>query len=183
MLVTERLMLRPWWDDDFERLAAIHADPDVMKSLGGTRSRVQSDVALARMMAQAMNDGFGPWAVEAPRIAPLIGLVGLRRVAGGLPCAPCVEIIWRIGKPWWNQGYATEAARAAIADGFTTHGLTEIVAFTAASNTASRRVMEHLNMTHHRADDFNHPNVPPDSPLHRHVLYRLARRSGGPSSA
>lgn len=175
MLVTERLMLRPWWDDDFERMAAINADPEVMRYLPGPLSRQESDKALARMLVQAMNDGFGPWAVEAPRVSPLIGRVGARRVKDGLPCAPCVELVWRIGQPWWGQGYATEAARAAIGDVFEVHGVDEVVACTTVENAASRRVMEKLGMSRDPAEDFDHPGLPEGHPLARHVLYRLKR--------
>ncbi len=179
MLVTERLMLRAWWDDDWERMAAINADPAVMRFVGGVQDRAESDRTMARMLVKTMNDGFGPWAVEAPRIAPLIGRVGARRVKEGLPCAPCVELVWRIGKEWQGQGFATEAARAAVSDLFEVHGVPELVAVTAVGNEASRRVMEKLGMTCDPAEDFDHPLVPAGDPLARHVLYRLQRPVGG----
>jgi ribosomal-protein-alanine N-acetyltransferase len=84
-----------------------------------------------------------------------------------------VEVAWRLDRRFWGQGYATEAARASIADGFTRVGLTEIVALTALGNAASQRVMERLGMT--RANEFDHPLLGEKSPLRRHVLYRLAR--------
>ena len=176
MLVTERLMLRPWWDDDWARMAEINADPEVMRFVGGAQDRATSDRTMARMLVAAMKDGFGPWAVEAPRIAPLIGRVGARRVATGLPCAPCVELVWRIGRPWQGQGFATEAARAAIADLFEVHGIAEVIAVTARSNAPSRRVMEKLGMTTDPAEDFDHPLVPAGHELARHVLYRLRKK-------
>ena len=179
MLVTERLMLRPWWDDDWERMAAINADPQVMRFMMGVQSREESDRAMARMLVQTMQDGFGPWAVEAPRIAPLIGRVGARRVKTGLPCAPCVELVWRIGQPWWGLGYAMEAARAAIADLFEVHGVAEVVAVTSVLNAASIRVMDKLGMTRDPAEDFDHPLVPAGHHLSRHLLYRLKRPLGG----
>ncbi len=179
MLVTERLMLRPWWDDDWERMAAINADPAVMRFVGGVHDRAESDRHMARMLVKTMQDGFGPWAVEAPRIAPLIGRVGARRVEDGLPCAPCVELVWRIGRAWQGQGFATEAARAAVSELFEVHGVTELVAVTAVDNGASRRVMEKLGMTTNPAEDFDHKLVPAGDPLARHVLYRLKRPIGG----
>ncbi len=179
MLVTERLMLRPWWDDDWERMAAISADPETMRYYPAPLSREESDRAMARMLVQTMQDGFGPWAVEAPRVATLIGRVGARRVKSGLPCAPCVEVVWRIGQPWWGQGYATEAARAAISDVFEVQGVAEVVAVTAMDNRASIRVMEKLGMERDPAEDFDHPEVPAGHPLARHVLYRLKRPLGG----
>ena len=179
ILTTERLMLRPWWDDDWERMAEISADPVVMHWLMGPQTRDESDRAMARMLVQSMKDGFGPWAVEAPRVSPLVGRVGGRRVAEGLPCAPCVELAWRIGRPWQGQGYATEAARAAVADLFEVYAVPEVIAVTAVGNAASRRVMEKLGMTRDPAEDFDHPKVPTGHPLQRHVLYRLKRPPGG----
>lgn len=179
MLVTERLMLRPWWDDDWERMAEISADPEVMRYYPAPLTREESDRAMARMLVQTMQDGFGPFAVEAPRVATLIGRVGARRVKSGLPCAPCVELVWRIGRPWWGQGYATEAARAAITDVFEVHGVAEVVAVTSVQNKPSIRVMEKLGMTRDPDGDFDHPDVPVGHELARHVLYRLKRPAGG----
>jgi RimJ/RimL family protein N-acetyltransferase len=75
----------------------------------------------------------------------------------------------------WGHGYATEAARAAVALGFESSPVTEIVSFTAATNQRSRRVMDKLGMSHDPVDDFDHPSLEVDHPLRRHVLYRLAR--------
>jgi ribosomal-protein-alanine N-acetyltransferase len=71
----------------------------------------------------------------------------------------------------WGKGYATEAARAALAFGLDELALDEIVSFTAEVNLRSRSVMERIGMTHDPADDFDHPRVA-DGPLRRHVLYR-----------
>jgi RimJ/RimL family protein N-acetyltransferase len=84
-----------------------------------------------------------------------------------------VEIAWRLASEHWGQGYATEAAGAALAFGWETLHLPEIVSFTAVGNVRSRRVMERLGMTHDRADDFDHPRLPAGHPLRRHVLYRI----------
>jgi ribosomal-protein-alanine N-acetyltransferase len=64
---------------------------------------------------------------------------------------------------------------AAMADGFTRVGLREIVAITTLGNIASQRVMQRLGMT--RSIEFNHPLLAADSPLCRHILYRLAAPS------
>lgn len=79
------------------------------------------------------------------------------------------------GPGHWGRGYATEAARASMADGFERFGLAEIVSFTTCTNVRSRRVMEKLGMTHDPAEDFDHPALPDEDPLRRHVLYRLRR--------
>ena len=87
---------------------------------------------------------------------------------------PCKRAGWRIGRKFWGRGYATEAAHAAVADGFDNIGAHEIVAFTVPHNVRSRAVMEKLGMQRDPADDFDHPRLPVGSPLRRHVLYRLS---------
>ena len=88
---------------------------------------------------------------------------------------PAVEIDWRLAFDYWGKGYASEAACAAVADGFTRLGLREIVSFTVPHNVRSRAVMERIGMKHDAADDFDHPSLGEDSPLRRHVLYRMPR--------
>jgi RimJ/RimL family protein N-acetyltransferase len=173
MIETARLMLRPWRDSDLLLFAEQNADPIVMRYLIGPLTREESDVYVARSQRDLAEVGICKWAVEAPGVAPFIGSVGLSRVRFEASFTPAVEIAWRLHRHFWGQGYATEAARAAIEDGFTRVGLNEIVALTALKNTPSQRVMEKLGMT--RTIEFDHPNVAEDSPLRRHILYRLAR--------
>jgi len=92
-----------------------------------------------------------------------------------LPFTPAVEVGWRLARPYWGMGYALEAARAAIDDGFGRLGLAEIVAYTVPANQASRQVMERLGMSRDPAEDFDHPSQPEGHPRRRHVLYRLRR--------
>jgi RimJ/RimL family protein N-acetyltransferase len=82
-----------------------------------------------------------------------------------------VEVGWRLTKPYWGLGYATEAAQSAISFGFQQLRLAELVAFTAVANLKSRAVMERLGMQFD--SEFDHPQVPVESRLRRHVLYRL----------
>ena len=80
-----------------------------------------------------------------------------------------------LDRPFWGQGYATEAAAAALEDGFGRLGLDEIVAYTTPVNHRSRAVMARLGMSRDPDEDFDHPRVPETHPLRRHVLYRLSR--------
>jgi ribosomal-protein-alanine N-acetyltransferase len=173
MIETPRLILRPWRKSDLPLFAEQNADPVVMRFLAGVLSREQSDAYVARAEQHLAEVGYCKWAVEAPGIAPFIGAVGLSRVTFKASFTPAVEVAWRLHRRYWGHGYATEAAQAAIADGFTRVGLREIVALTALGNTASMQVMERLGMR--RTIEFDHPNLPECSPLRRHVLYRLAR--------
>lgn len=177
-LDTPRLRLRAWRAADLAEFAALNADPDVARFLGGPLARDASDALAARMQRQLDDDGLGWWAVEAPGVAHFVGAVGLARVAFESPFTPCIEIGWRIAPAYWNRGYATEAARAAIDHGFTTLRLDEIVSFTVPENTASRRVMEKLGMARDAAGDFAHPRLPQGHPLRWHVLYRIRRGTG-----
>jgi len=173
MIETARLLLRPWRDTDRPLFAEQSADPMVMRFLLGVLTREESDVYVDRIETHLAEAGFCKWAVEAPDVAPFIGAVGLSRVKFEASFTPAVEVAWRLNRRYWGQGYATEAARAAIEDGFTRVGLTEIVALTTLANIASMRVMERLGMQ--RTIEFDHPLVPQGHELKRHILYRLRR--------
>lgn len=172
---TDRLCLRRWLPADRAPFAALNSDPRVVEQLAGALSREASDALAARIEADFSEHGFGLWAVEIPNVTPFAGFIGLSVPRFEAHFTPCVEIGWRLAARYWKYGYATEGARAALAYGFETLGLDEIVSFTSSANLRSRRVMEKLGMSHRSSDDFDHPAVPEGSPLRRHVLYRLGR--------
>jgi len=174
MLRTERLLLRPWRDTDLAPCAAMTSDPDVMRLFLAGRERAQCDAWVARVRAHFDREGFGIWAVEAPGVSDFIGFVGLSRVPEYMPFTG-VEAVWTLAAAHWRQGYATEAARAAVHDGFDRLGLPEIVAFTTPANAGSQGVMRAIGMTHDPRGDFDHPRVPEGHALRRHVLYRIRR--------
>jgi ribosomal-protein-alanine N-acetyltransferase len=170
---TARLHLRPWRDTDLPAFAAMNADPKVMEFFPKLLDRAESD-ALARRIRENFDcRGFGLWAVEVRDVADFIGFVGLSVPGFASHFTPCVEVGWRIGHDHWGHGYASEAARAALAFGFERIPLEQIVSFTTAANWRSRRVMERIGMTRDPADDFDHPSLPEGHPLRPHVLYRL----------
>lgn len=172
-LRTERLWLRPWSAADLAPFARLNADARVMEFMPGVLSRAESDARVADMNAQLAERGFGLWAVEVPGVAPFIGFVGLAVPRFTAAFTPCVEVGWRLAAEHWGKGYATEAARAALAFGFGTLALHEVVSFTAVINRRSRAVMERLGMTRDPAEDFDHPSLAAGHPLRRHVLYRI----------
>jgi RimJ/RimL family protein N-acetyltransferase len=169
-LETTRLRLRGWISADREPFARMNADARVMEYLPRSLSRDESDALAARIAQHFAEHGFGLWAVEVPGVAPFIGFVGL-----AVPqfVAPCVEVGWRLAAEHWGHGYATEAARAALAFGFEQCGLREVVSFTTPANVRSRRVMERIGMERDLAGDFEHPRIPAGHPLRPHVLYRI----------
>ncbi len=194
--MTARLVLRPFADKDRAPFLALNTHPLVVESLGSSPTRAESDAMLERYSAEMAREGWGLWAVDAgPKgdggddgadsagRAAFVGMVGLHRVRAELPCAPAVEIGWRLHPDFWGLGYATEAAAAALRFGFEQAGLSEVVAFTTTSNTRSQAVMARLGMVRDIDGDFDHPSVPEGSPLRRHVLYRATpSRAAGEES-
>jgi RimJ/RimL family protein N-acetyltransferase len=87
---------------------------------------------------------------------------------------PCVEIGWRLAYEHWGKGYATEAAQEVLKVAFGKCGLSEVVSFTALQNSRSMKVMEKIGMKHDQSGDFNHPKLPLDHHLSKHVLYRVS---------
>lgn len=174
-LETARLVLRPWEDRDREPLAWIMGDPQVRRFYPRllTPEETGAEIDAARIKAAAA--GFHFQAAEAKADGALVGLLGLGIIPddmrAAIPRHPEVEIGWVLAERFWGQGLAPEGA-AAWLDHAWALGLPEVVAFTAAINLPSRRVMEKLGMRRDPADDFDHPRIAADHPLRRHVVYR-----------
>jgi RimJ/RimL family protein N-acetyltransferase len=171
---TGRLILRQWRDEDAGPLAAMNADPEVLRFFPSVQTRAGSDAMLGRLREKWADDGLCFWALEA-KGEGFAGFTGLNRPGFTAHFTPCVEIGWRLVRSAWGKGYATEAARASLAYGFGTLGFDEIVAFAVAANSRSHAVMERIGMTRDRDGDFEHPDLAAGSPVRRHVLYRLVR--------
>ena len=172
-LITERLLLRRWREEDREAFAAINADPVVMEYFPSALSRERSDALLDAIEAGFDEHGFGLWALETREGGAMIGFTGLSEARFAAHFTPAVEVGWRLARDAWGQGYATEAGSAALAHGFTEAGLPEIVSFAAVANERSIAVMQRLRMRREPAEDFDHPQLPPGHHLRRHVLFRL----------
>ncbi|MFF5082577.1 GNAT family N-acetyltransferase [Actinoplanes sp. NPDC000266] len=149
-LETERLVLREWRDEDLDALAAMNADPEVMRYIldGAVLDREQSAERLRRMREVWARHGFGLFAVEGRDEGVLLGWAGLS-VPEFLPeVMPAVEIGWRLARPHWGKGYATEAAAEALRFGFEDRGLERVVSIRHVGNGRSGRVMEKLGLRH-----------------------------------
>jgi len=174
-LETARLRLRQWRESDREPFAAMNADPVVMEFFPTVQSRANSDASIDTWRGQLAERGWSNWATELRSTGQFIGFVGLSIPTRPLPFSPCVEIGWRLAREHWGQGYATEAARAALRVGFGQLRLDEIVSFTSVLNLRSRAVMERIGMRDTR-EDFQHPGVSEGHPLRKHCLYRITHR-------
>lgn len=173
IIKTERLILRPWREEDFEPFARLNTDPYVMEYFPGMLTQEESDQFAKRICTAMKQQGWGLWAVSIPGIADFIGYIGLAPVNFVADFTPAVEVGWRLAYEFWNKGYATEGAQAALKYGFETLQLDEIVSFTAIQNKRSQKVMEKIGMHNDPKDDFDHPKLAEGHWLRRHVLYRL----------
>jgi RimJ/RimL family protein N-acetyltransferase len=172
-LRTERLLLRDWKDSDRAAFANLNADLRVMEFLPSLLSPRESDELFEKIQRHIRTHGFGLYAAELLGEHSFIGYIGLAIPSFQAKFTPCVEIGWRLAAEHWNQGLATEGARAVVHHAFENLGIPELVSFTAPANRASRRVMEKLGMERDPAEDFENPRLPVGHPLRRHVLYRL----------
>ncbi|GLX22160.1 MULTISPECIES: GNAT family N-acetyltransferase [Streptomyces] len=145
---TPRLLLRRWTDDDLVPLSEINADPDVMRWTGdGSALDLEETAdAIERWEEEWDDEGFGLFAVELLASGELIGAVGLS-AADDLPeTRHQVQISWRLGRPFWGQGYASEAAQAALEFALQDRGLDRVVAVNRVGNEESANVIRKLGM-------------------------------------
>jgi ribosomal-protein-alanine N-acetyltransferase len=177
ILETDRLILRPLRQGDTDALAAMNADPEVMRYFPARMDQRGTEALMDRMDRHFARHGFGWWALEKKGDAPFIGFAGLLRPAFQAHFTPCVEVGWRLARAYWGFGYATEAGRASLDVAFERLGLDEVVSMTVTDNRGSRAVMERLGMVRRPRDDFGHPKLPFGHPLREHVLYRLSKES------
>jgi RimJ/RimL family protein N-acetyltransferase len=174
-LETDRLILRDWRDADRIAFHAINTDPRVMRFLGPLMTLDDVDALIARLRDLQARLGHCFWAVERKEDGRLIGWCGLIRGAEGTPISGQVEVGWRLAYDMWGQGYAHEAASAAISWAF--HHLPDesVWAITVENNDRSWGLMERLGMARHPELGFDHPNVPEGSPLRPHIAYSVDR--------
>ena len=171
LITTERLMLRRWQPADRGPYAAMMMDPEVSTWLGSSPERDLVLHSIDRLEAKLEMLGDSFLALERRDDAKFVGTALLRVTHSDLPLAPVHEIGWRLARPAWGHGYATEAAQALLEHGFRSLMLPEIIAFTAEINSRSRAVMERLGMKRDAARDFDNPLLPAGHPLLRHIVY------------
>jgi len=145
-LETERLVLRPFLEEDLDALVALQGE-DSFWWFPLRRGMTEEESADFLGWAVSVNaDPARPvfHAVIERESGALIGWAGLS-VPEFLPeLLPAVEVGWRLGSDFRGNGYATEAATAALAWGFETLQLEEIVSIHEPDNVPSGRVMDRL---------------------------------------
>ncbi len=172
-IITPRLTLRNWQQQDFKPFAILNHDPEVMKFFPKILNEEESNNAINKFIAHFEKHGFGLLAVERNDNKKFIGFIGLNIPNFTTNFTPCVEIGWRLAKEHWGQGLATEGATAILQHAFDQLKLKEIVAFTAKNNLASIAVMKKIGMKRVIDGDFPHPNLPSNHALAPHILYKI----------
>jgi RimJ/RimL family protein N-acetyltransferase len=152
---TERLILREFTLSDAEDLYRIYSDAETMRFqiVPENYSLELERYYLGRHIENYYSVfGFGLWAVTLKKNNRLIGRCGLIRqpFEGG----EAIEVSYLIEREFWNQGFASEAASAALKLGFEKYNFLRIVAFIDPRNTASIRVAENIGMRFERKVDF-----------------------------
>lgn len=172
-IISDRLKLRQWQESDLADFASLNADPKVMAFFPNLLTAEQSDALVERFQKQITQNYFGPWAVELIETGEFLGMTGLGIPRFEAHFTPCVEIGWRLAAKHWGNGYATEAAKAALNYGFTVALLNEIVAFTTQDHLASRKVMSRIGMIQDVEGSFVHPDDAHMEHPDKLVLYRI----------
>ncbi len=145
-LNTDRLLMRPFVDEDLTALAELHAEESFWWfPLRRAMTADESANFLARVIASYESKSEPSLhAVVELSSGALAGWGGLS-VPNFLPqVLPAVEVVWRLGSAFRGRGYATELGAAALQWGFTTLELDEIISIFEPANVASGKVMDHL---------------------------------------
>ncbi|MDG6079487.1 N-acetyltransferase [Erythrobacter litoralis] len=173
-LETDRTVLRDWLEDDWPEFFRVTNTPSVMEWLGGVLDDDGREKQRARVEACRAANGFCFWAVERKMDGALLGFCGLKRAdAPGSSVTGEMEVGWRFRKDSWGQGYAKEAAIAAINAGFAQFGANEIVALTVEGNAPSWGLMKRLGMR--RREELDYADARYDPPWRDTIVYTIMR--------
>jgi RimJ/RimL family protein N-acetyltransferase len=148
---TDRLDLRRFRSSDLDELAVVFENPEIWQfPYGRAFTRRETSTFLDAQIQERDERGFGCWIARETRSNHVIGYVGLS-VPMFLPeILPTVEVGWRFDPAVWGMGFASEGARAALAEGFDTLGLDEICSVPQVDNPASSRVCDRIGMRFER---------------------------------
>lgn len=144
---TERLVLRPWEDDDRDGFITVFTKPELLwYPMRRAMTADEASDSFDRIRAHWDEHGFGMWAAHWKEEDRVIGFIGLAFPFFLPEVMPAVEVGWRIDTTAWGRGLATEGGAASLRHGFVDRGLDRIISIYEPDNVASGRVMEKLGM-------------------------------------
>lgn len=170
---TARLVLRDWREDDWPEFWRVTNTPAVMRWLGGVVDEAGKAAVRARLESYLHDHGHTFWVVERKDDGALLGFCGLKR--SNQPGGPqgMMEVGWRLREDAQGQGYAKEAATAALDIAFDRFGADEVIALTVQGNAPSWGLMLRLGMRRREDLDFASPDFDPENPLI--IVHSIAR--------
>jgi RimJ/RimL family protein N-acetyltransferase len=147
VLQTPRLILRPHGLADFADCAALWADPEVTRFIGGRPSTEEE--AWARLLRYGglwslLDLGF--WAIRDRATGAYVGEAGFMQARRPLPppFGDFPEVGWALHPAWQGKGYAREAMEAILAWGDANLDAAQSVCIIAPQNAASLGLAHHL---------------------------------------
>ncbi|WP_038703957.1 GNAT family N-acetyltransferase [Planococcus sp. PAMC 21323] len=173
LFVSKRLGFRRWQQMDREKFAVMSSDKEVMRYFPETMTENQSAQLIDRFEKHMDDNGYSMWAVERKEDEAFIGFIGFLEITIDIEGKGSAEIGWRLDKRFWKKGYATEGAKACLAYAFDTLNMKHVYSFTASINKPSEAVMKRIGMN--KVGEFDHAKLKKNSPLERHVLYKIDR--------
>jgi ribosomal-protein-alanine N-acetyltransferase len=182
-LRTKRLFLRPFTLLDAKRVQELAGDEAIASTTLNIPHPYEDGMAerwIDTHQVSFENDEMIHFAIELESTGMLIGAIGL---VLDLKHARA-ELGYWIGKPYWGQGYCTEAAEAIVQFGFATLGLNRIHASHLSRNPASGRVMQKIGMVHegHQRKHVLKWDIYEDLELYGLLKTEYAKRAGFDSS-
>jgi RimJ/RimL family protein N-acetyltransferase len=149
ILETPRLTLRQFTENDVDNLFELNSDPEVMRYLTGgrptPRDEIRDQIIPFHLAVYDRLDRLGTWAAESTATGEFLGWFHFR--PGPDADISNIDLGYRLLRPAWNKGYATEGSRALISMGFTELAVDRVFAHTMTLNAASRRVLEKCGLT------------------------------------
>jgi RimJ/RimL family protein N-acetyltransferase len=172
IIATTRLVLRRLHAGDDEAMGRVFGDPHVMRYGDGVKAPRWVREWIARWTDDLYGRwGFGAWAVVEKPGGTVLGYCGLSRFPGR--CAPGeTELGYRLSRPHWGWGFATEAGRAVRDYALGALHLPRLIALIDPGNVASIRVAEKIGLRYDRdtmLEGYDHPDL----------VYALDRQTRG----
>ncbi|AOW20477.1 GNAT family N-acetyltransferase [Urechidicola croceus] len=169
--ISQRLGFRNWNESDIELLYKINSDKDVMEFFPSIPSLEETKDFIKRMQTHFVKNGFCYFAVDLIDTNEFIGFIGLCKQTYKTEFSPFIDIGWRLKKSVWNQGLATEGAKACLEYGFKNFNLETIYSIAPLINLKSQRIMEKIGMEFDST--FSHPKIEKCHILNKCVFFKV----------
>ncbi len=160
---TERLSLRRYTMDDLDMHCELTRDPDVMRYVGGVKTRAETEEMLRTRILAYYDEhpGLGCWVTRERATGACVGMHLLNHIQG----ESYIQVGYILARKYWGFGYATEMCVGLLRYGFAQLQLPQIVAITNLPNLVSQRVLLKAGLHRHGERTFAHPRYAAEGPL------------------